>query len=491
VKTIEELRDALLPVTQQMTAQVRLDAIDKVTKKSEKFADDSKKKAEKDYDKALKQLKEARSKTKKAIPGLEKQLKQLQAKMESLTVELDQAMSIPPSEKNPTVTALILNLTQQINSQGLLISAQKQGINQVEASITEIDAQETSLKKQWKAALKTQDEQEALQEESKDAQKAKAKPLKLSAIAEVSEVESPSKITRVDGVRAATITASTESNNLSAINSQLEAAIADLDLPDGVSVRIGGISQQQAEAFQQLGLAMVIAIGVVYLVMVATFGSLSQPLILLVSIPFAATGALGASLLTDIPIGVPSLIGMLMLIGIVVTNAIVLIDLINQYRKRGEDVASSVMYGAALRVRPIVMTALATIFALLPMGLGLTGGSVFISKPLAIVVMGGLISSTVLTLILVPVLYDLFESWRQRRIDRRAAATAAVTVTAGVPAIATATADADTGTDATGYADATAAADSTATADIATDTPAINTDTTGDPFSTLFVPQNG
>jgi HAE1 family hydrophobic/amphiphilic exporter-1 len=99
----------------------------------------------------------------------------------------------------------------------------------------------------------------------------------------------------------------------------------------------------------------------------------------------------------------------------------VLIDLINQYRKRGESVDASVQHGAALRVRPIVMTALATIFALLPMGLGLTGGSVFISKPLAVVVMGGLVSSTVLTLILVPVLYDVLEKFRQRRSERRAA----------------------------------------------------------------------
>jgi multidrug efflux pump subunit AcrB len=103
------------------------------------------------------------------------------------------------------------------------------------------------------------------------------------------------------------------------------------------------------------------------------------------------------------------MIGMLMLIGIVVTNAIVLIDLINQKRTDGATVEESIMAGARLRVRPIIMTALATISALLPMGLGITGGGVFISKPLAIVVIGGLISSSLLTLILVPVLYDVVE----------------------------------------------------------------------------------
>ena len=194
------------------------------------------------------------------------------------------------------------------------------------------------------------------------------------------------------------------------------------------------MSQQQSESFSQLGLAMLIAIFVVYLIMVATFGSLLQPLILLVSIPFAATGALGLSLITDTPLGVPSMIGLLMLIGIVVTNAIVLIDLINQKRKAGASVEESIRQGARLRVRPIVMTALATVFALIPMGLGLTGGGGFISKPLAVVVIGGLISSTLLTLILVPVLYDVLETWREKRAlrsderqaARKAAAAAAV-----------------------------------------------------------------
>ncbi len=103
-----------------------------------------------------------------------------------------------------------------------------------------------------------------------------------------------------------------------------------------------------------------------------------------------------------------------------VTNAIVLIDLINQKRKAGASVPASIQAGARLRVRPIIMTALATVFALVPMALGLTGGGVFISKPLAIVVIGGLISSTLLTLILVPVLYDLLETWRENRAQRRA-----------------------------------------------------------------------
>ena len=166
-------------------------------------------------------------------------------------------------------------------------------------------------------------------------------------------------------------------------------------------------------------LAPLAAVAIVFVVMVATFSSLIQPLILLISIPFAATGALGLLLITDTPLGVPSLIGMLLLVGVVVTNAIVLIDLINQYRKQGRPIQQAIMDGARQRLRPILMTALATIFALTPMALGITGGGGFISQPLAVVVIGGLFSSTILTLVIVPVLYWLVEGRKERKIIRK------------------------------------------------------------------------
>ena len=165
---------------------------------------------------------------------------------------------------------------------------------------------------------------------------------------------------------------------------------------------------------------MLVAIAIVFMLLVATFRSLRQPLILLVSIPFAATGAIALLLATGRPLGISALIGMLMLIGIVVTNAIVLIDLVNQYRAQGQKVADAVFNGARQRLRPILMTALATIFALMPMAFGVTGSSGFISQDLAIVVIGGLITSTALTLILVPVLYLLIEGRRERREAKRA-----------------------------------------------------------------------
>ncbi|MGV1005021.1 MAG: efflux RND transporter permease subunit [Candidatus Nanopelagicales bacterium] len=228
-------------------------------------------------------------------------------------------------------------------------------------------------------------------------------------VAEVETVPAPQSITRIDGERAATVSATPAGTDLGALTTQLQSAIDALDVPSGVSVRMGGVAADQRDAFADLGLAVLIAIALVYLIMVATFGSLVQPLILLISVPFAATGALLGLLATGTALGVPALIGVLMLVGIVVTNAIVLIDLINQYRERGRPLSEAVTEGARKRLRPIIMTAAATIFALIPMAFGLTGGGVFISKPLAIVVIGGLLSSTALTLILVPVLYTLVE----------------------------------------------------------------------------------
>ena len=198
--------------------------------------------------------------------------------------------------------------------------------------------------------------------------------------------------------------------------------MALIELPAGAEATVGGAAADQAESFSQLGTAVLAAVAIVYIVMVATFGSLIQPLLLLVSIPFAAIGALGLLLITDTALGVPALIGMLLLVGLVVTNAIVLLDLVNQYRKKGRSVEDSLIAGARQRLRPILMTAFATIFALTPLALGVTGNSGFISKPLAIVVIGGLVSSTLLTLILVPVLYWLVEGRKERkviRVDRR------------------------------------------------------------------------
>ena len=245
-------------------------------------------------------------------------------------------------------------------------------------------------------------------------------PVRLSTLADIEEVEVPTAISTEKGDRSAKVSIAPTGDNLGAITADVTKRLAGVELPAGVTATIGGVSASQADSFSQLGVALLAAIAIVFIVMVATFSSIVQPLILLISIPFAATGAIGFLLATDTPLGVSAIIGMLLLVGVVVTNAIVLIDLINHYRREGKPTQQAIMDGARQRLRPILMTALATIFALTPLAVGLTGSGGFISQPLAIVVIGGLFSSTVLTLVIVPVLYWLVEGRKERKALRKA-----------------------------------------------------------------------
>ncbi|MFM2373244.1 MAG: hypothetical protein RJA75_140 [Actinomycetota bacterium] len=256
--------------------------------------------------------------------------------------------------------------------------------------------------------------------------------VRLSSVAKVELVSVPTKITTQDGDRAATVSLTPDKDaSLGPITMQVSEKVTELQdkMPAGTTLLpIGGVSADQAESFSQLLLALLAAIAIVYLIMVATFRSLAQPLVLLVSIPFAATGAFVALLATNTALGLPALIGMLLLVGIVVTNAIVLIDLINQYRLQGMPFEEAIINGARQRLRPILMTALATIGALSPLALGFTGSGGFISQPLGIVVIGGLFSSTILTLVIVPVLYRLVEGRKERKAQKKLAKIAKKTV---------------------------------------------------------------
>jgi multidrug efflux pump subunit AcrB len=406
VTTVAELRALPLPITQKQVIDARKAAGTAVEDQQKALQ----RKAQADQDAAVAEqitsLRESRTKAQDAIAALNTQVA-------ALTAQLARISSLPPGSVPPTPVDPTATLRAQL--------AQLQ--KSLEAARAQLTATDTALTKALDARAKTQrsrSDSEALSQAAKDAQTAKATPVLLDDVADVTEVSSPASIGRVDGVRAATVNGTPQAGDVGGVTSSIQAKLKALTLPDGVSVRIGGVSQAQQESFAQLGLAMLVAIAIVYLIMVTTFRSLLQPLILMVSVPFAATGAVGLLLATGTPLGIPAMIGLLMLIGIVVTNAIVLIDLINQYREHGASIAESIIDGARLRLRPIIMTAAATIFALLPMALGVTGGGIFISKPLAIVVIGGLVSSTVLTLLLVPVLYDIVERLRERRLGRRA-----------------------------------------------------------------------
>nr|WP_239583722.1 efflux RND transporter permease subunit [Herpetosiphon giganteus] len=236
----------------------------------------------------------------------------------------------------------------------------------------------------------------------------------LSQVATISEVPGASSIVRINGDRATSISGQFTSDDTFSTQAAVEAEIRDnIGLPEGVIIQAGAQAQSQTDTFNDMFLALGVAVILVYLVMVLSFGSLMNPLIILFSLPLAIIGVLTSLFLTGKPLGITTMIGVLLLIGIVVTNAIVLIELVEQYREEGKPVYESLVQAARVRLRPILMTAIATMVALLPLALGLKEGG-FIGADLGIAVIGGLFTSTFLTLLVVPVVYSLVESLKKR-----------------------------------------------------------------------------
>ena len=235
-------------------------------------------------------------------------------------------------------------------------------------------------------------------------------------VAEVGEVESPAAISRTDGERAVTVTGGITSTDTQTVSTEAQRAIADLDLPANVTAQVGGENEDIDESFRNLFLSIIVALVLVFLLLVVFFGSLLVPLVILLAVPLTTVGAFGALYLTNTAISVPSLLGILLLIGIVVSNAILLVDFAVKAQDRYETSDEAILAAGRARLRPILMTAFATIFALMPLALGLSGGgNGLISSSLAITVVGGLATSTFLTLLVVPVGYSLLKSGRRRK----------------------------------------------------------------------------
>ena len=230
----------------------------------------------------------------------------------------------------------------------------------------------------------------------------------LRELAQLTTREGPVTISRTDRQRSASITGDITDEDTQAIGVEIDRKIAELDLPPGVTVTSGGIFADIAEGFQAIFLSMAVGIILMYLVMVASLGSLRNPFIIITSLPLALIGVMVALAITGRTLGLPAMMGLLLLIGIVVTNAIVLIAFVEQLRSRGMSVTEALVTGGRVRLRPILMTAMTTSFALLPLAAFSGGEGGIISSELATVVIGGLISSTALTLIVVPVVYYLF-----------------------------------------------------------------------------------
>ena len=242
-------------------------------------------------------------------------------------------------------------------------------------------------------------------------------PLKNVASLEVSD--GSVTIDRKKQERLVTVTADLKGRDLGSVTRDIKAELKSLVVPPEFIVAISGSAQDQMESFQWLGLALVGAIFLVYAVMASLFESLLDPFIIMFTFPLAIIGVIWLFFFTGTIFSIIAFIGVIMLAGIVVNNAIVLVDYVNQLREGGMELREAVVQGGRTRLRPILMTALTTILAMVPLAMGFGAGAE-IRFPMARAVVGGLTTSTIFTLVLVPVLYTIFENFADRRKERRA-----------------------------------------------------------------------
>jgi HAE1 family hydrophobic/amphiphilic exporter-1 len=246
------------------------------------------------------------------------------------------------------------------------------------------------------------------------------RPVTLDAVADVLVSQGPAEIRRVAQERVAIITANLAYGDLGAAAAEAGAIINRTPLPEGVAAMVSGQSEEMQASFESMQFALALAIFLVYLVMASQFESLIHPFVILFTIPLALVGAVLALYLTGTTINIVALIGVIMLAGIVVNNAIVLVDLINQLQAKGADRVEAIMEAGRARLRPILMTSLTTALGLLPMAIGFGEGAE-VRAPMAITVIGGLLVSTFLTLLVIPVVYSIMDRKRWPTADSVAA----------------------------------------------------------------------
>ncbi|MFH1502452.1 MAG: efflux RND transporter permease subunit [Candidatus Eisenbacteria bacterium] len=239
--------------------------------------------------------------------------------------------------------------------------------------------------------------------------------VRLSSVANVETGVGPTEIRRRDQERIVRVNGRILNRALGEVAADVRAALADLDVPQGITVDYGGDVEQQQESFADLGVLLLLSIVLVYMVMASQFENLRDPFVVMFSIPFAFVGVIWAFLITNTTLSMTSFLGLIMLMGIVVNNAIVLVDYTNIMRKRGMGLEEAVLTAGSRRLRPVLMTAFTTIFGMLPLALMRATGSEM-WRPLGVAMVGGLLVSTLVTLILVPTLYTIFEA----RLNRKA-----------------------------------------------------------------------
>ncbi len=243
-----------------------------------------------------------------------------------------------------------------------------------------------------------------------DKENGEEKEISLSEVAEFEEKESLTAITRDGQERFVTVSASIAENyNVGLVGAEVEKALKDYDMPEGYSMEMTGENETINEAMEQLMLMLILAIAFIYLIMVAQFQSIKAPFIILFTIPLALTGGFLALFFTNNEISIISMIGFIMLVGIIVNNGIVMVEYINQLRKEGVEKREAIVIAGKTRLRPILMTAMTTILAMSTTAFGNDMGS-DMSRPMAVVTIGGMIYGTLMTLVVVPCIYDLFYS---------------------------------------------------------------------------------
>lgn len=237
-------------------------------------------------------------------------------------------------------------------------------------------------------------------------------------VSNVKNVNTPIKVLTKDGTQYASVTGDITSEDSGKVIKEVKQKLKEFKLPKGVTASVGGEAEMMSETFTQMGMAMLIAVFAVFLCLILTFGEAAAPFAILFSLPLAAIGGLFGLWIARLPLDMPAMIGALMLIGIVVTNAVVFIERVNQMLKAGESRYDALVEAGGTRVRPILMTALTTIIALVPLASGFGEGAL-ISQSLAVIVLGGMTSSTFLTLLVLPVVYDVFESAKEKRRSKK------------------------------------------------------------------------
>jgi len=243
------------------------------------------------------------------------------------------------------------------------------------------------------------------------------KSVTLNDIADVAILELPSHVSHTDTVLSATITGTITDKNVGTVNKAIQQQVDALPAHPGVNIVTAGIAEEMGNTFSRMFIAIIVAIIIVFLIVILMMRSIINPLIIMVSLPLAFIGSIPALLISGYTLGVSALMGLLMLVGIVLTNAIVLVSMVEQQRKNGLSIQDALLEGGKTRLRPILMTALTTILAMVPMAVSVSSGNM-LGAELAIVVIGGMVSSTFLTLFVIPAIYSLVHRRQKQPIAR-------------------------------------------------------------------------